>query len=743
MQQMELMHVSKALADELAAGQSPLRALAMEGGRIAEIFSMGNAGVGGTLAAMAQGISKLAAPLTVAAGAFAVLHEVVGTYIELGELNEKASAAGVSTSLFQAWTRQAQLLRLSAEDAEKAIAHMSDALKGQIDNFSALGLDGKPSIRDRASNLSDVLGREVRSKGLAEGATNIDEMHRAAAQLVQDYLAASNELEAHGRLLDANQARTEAISTATEVWGDAGRKIAEGLRDGVVSIDDLAAKSKETGSIWSDDILDAQRRVSEQIAIANDHLKTATTPALEDVARLSVNAASAWAGMVEDIAKAVNGATEMVGKLRQIAAGTQAMRDGAAVGSLIGKQGGGFGRLIPIGGDSSEGRSLRDLSIGNIPTPPSRPEGLGNAAHAHGGHHGGGAGAGDALTTVRSKIDGEIAEVRRGLSQKEALFEEEAKLKLISKDKKLEMTRAALNEEYAAEMALLQKELALNNQKPQQIQAVNNKIRALEEKHADDLEKVNRQGVERMVQPWHQLIDQISSSFSGSVMGLLEGTKKFSDAVRDMARTVIQHFVQMGVQAVADWAKGIATQVALTISGQQLQTAAVGAGIAERSGLEAGGAAVSLATKATSVIKALAQDAAEVFGGVFAFLAPIMGPAAAAPAGAAAATVAAAKFETGSWYIPHTGLAVLHEGEGVLTAGQNARLHNFMGYIEKGGAGGGNTFHVRPQVNFNVSAADHRDVARWLNGSGRDVMKTIEKQVRLGSHLGLKGLGPA
>jgi hypothetical protein len=199
----------------------------------------------------------------------------------------------------------------------------------------------------------------------------------------------------------------------------------------------------------------------------------------------------------------------------------------------------------------------------------------------------------------------------------------------------------------------------------------------------------------------------------------------------------------MGVQAVADWAKGIATQVALTISGQQLQTAAVGAGIAERSGLEAGGAAVSLATKATSVIKALAQDAAEVFGGVFAFLAPIMGPAAAAPAGAAAATVAAAKFETGSWYIPHTGLAVLHEGEGVLTAGQNARLHNFMGYIEKGGAGGGNTFHVRPQVNFNVSAADHRDVARWLNGSGRDVMKTIEKQVRLGSHLGMKGLGPA
>jgi hypothetical protein len=200
----------------------------------------------------------------------------------------------------------------------------------------------------------------------------------------------------------------------------------------------------------------------------------------------------------------------------------------------------------------------------------------------------------------------------------------------------------------------------------------------------------------------------------------------------------------MGVQAVADWAKGIATQVALTISGQQLQTAAVGAGIAERAGLEAGGAAVSLATKVTSVIKALDQDAAEVFGGVFAFLAPIMGPAAAGPAGAAMATVAGmatvSAFDIGAYNLPSTQLALVHQNELIMPAGPAAA---FRSMLENGGAGGGNTFHVRPQVNFNVSAADHRDVARWLNGSGRDVMKTIEKQVRLGSHLGLKGLGPA
>lgn len=98
-----------------------------------------------------------------------------------------------------------------------------------------------------------------------------------------------------------------------------------------------------------------------------------------------------------------------------------------------------------------------------------------------------------------------------------------------------------------------------------------------------------------------------------------------------------------------------------------------------------------------------------------------------------------AKYELGAYSIPRTGLAMLHPGEGVMTAAQNTKIHSFLDNL--GGGAGGNTFHVAPQVHFNVNAADSRDVARWLNGSGREIMKTIEREVRMGTHLGLKGFG--
>ena len=59
-QMMESMHVAKSLADSIIAGASPMRALAVEGGRIAQIFAEGNGGVGGTLKAMGATVGRLA-----------------------------------------------------------------------------------------------------------------------------------------------------------------------------------------------------------------------------------------------------------------------------------------------------------------------------------------------------------------------------------------------------------------------------------------------------------------------------------------------------------------------------------------------------------------------------------------------------------------------------------------------------------------------------------------------------------
>jgi hypothetical protein len=122
MQLMEMSHVGRALFDELAAGQNPLRALAMEGGRIGQIFSQGGVGgtlktVGGILGGLVFGWTGLAAAIgaTAVVGAASALSwsnsqdrlgaslEGVGrrsgiTLAQLNALAASAAAAGHLTS---------------------------------------------------------------------------------------------------------------------------------------------------------------------------------------------------------------------------------------------------------------------------------------------------------------------------------------------------------------------------------------------------------------------------------------------------------------------------------------------------------------------------------------------------------------------------------------------------------------------------------------------------------------------
>jgi hypothetical protein len=71
MQIMESAHVMRSLADEVAAGANPLRALALEGGRIGQIFAEGQGGVTGTLKAMGGALLSLVNPWVAVGGAVA------------------------------------------------------------------------------------------------------------------------------------------------------------------------------------------------------------------------------------------------------------------------------------------------------------------------------------------------------------------------------------------------------------------------------------------------------------------------------------------------------------------------------------------------------------------------------------------------------------------------------------------------------------------------------------------------
>ncbi|HXY59270.1 MAG TPA: hypothetical protein VEH76_11890, partial [Methylocystis sp.] len=203
------------------------------------------------------------------------------------------------------------------------------------------------------------------------------------------------------------------------------------------------------------------------------------------------------------------------------------------------------------------------------------------------------------------------------------------------------------------------------------------------------------------------------------------------------------YFVDMGTRWVATFATTVARNVGDHLLGEQLMTAATQAGVAERSAASAAGAVSDAAAKATTVIKSILSSSAETFAGVFGFLAPLMGPAAAGPAAAAQASVASvagiASFDIGAWSVPHDQLALVHKNELVMTATQGEAFRNL---ISNGGGSGGATIHVAPNVNFNISAMDGASVQSALMANGKAVMRAISRHVSDGAHLGMRGLNP-
>jgi hypothetical protein len=336
-------------------------------------------------------------------------------------------------------------------------------------------------------------------------------------------------------------------------------------------------------------------------------------------------------------------------------------------------------------------------------------------------------------------ISGEVAAERGALAQKQALYTELTKLKIMSAGERLAATQSALDAEYASESALLQKELQLDNLRLPQRQAVLNRMLQLDQKYASDSQRIMLQSVEQMVAPMDRMIDSMSSSFSSSMTGMIMGTKNLQQTLSALKQAVVSQFVKMGVDIVADWAKKQLALATLSVASEGQKTAAASAGAAARTGIAAGEAAAGEATLFSSVLHSITASASEAFAGVFGFLSPIMGPAAAGPAAAAqGAVMSVAAFDIGAWSIPQNQLAMVHQNELVMPAAEAGAFRSMLSHQANGGAqpqGAGDT-----HVHLNVSAMDVASVKNWLGANSRQIMKAMNQALRNGDHLGLRRL---
>lgn len=349
------------------------------------------------------------------------------------------------------------------------------------------------------------------------------------------------------------------------------------------------------------------------------------------------------------------------------------------------------------------------------------------------------------------KDDADTEEVRyrnalRGLEQRKVVLQEEQQTGQITKQQMFAGELALENERTQLERTHLEKLKEIWDEGSKQYRAAKRKL-----EEEDQASALRRQQIERQVnasirQDYQSVFNTLTSTMSSSIMGMIQGTSKFKDMLRALTLDVIKMFVDAGLKMVANWAASMAQKIVLSVTGEAEITAANAAGLAARTAANATAAASDLAMKVASVVKSIMSSAAETFAGIFGFMSPLMGPAAAGPAAAGMATVAGmasvASFDVGAWNIPQDQLAMVHQGELIMTASQgNAFRTALNGMSGSNGGGGDGDVHHHYHFAPNVSTVDGASVSSWFRNNERHIMRAMGEMVRNGAHLGVKGVG--
>jgi hypothetical protein len=318
-----------------------------------------------------------------------------------------------------------------------------------------------------------------------------------------------------------------------------------------------------------------------------------------------------------------------------------------------------------------------------------------------------------------SDLAGPIKVLRQSFAEQKVLLAAEANQFQITQNQKFALLEAETEKEYQAELALLQQKAGIGALSVAQRQAVLNKIDELEAKHRTDMLRLDEQAIAQQQRTWTSALGSIETAFNSQLRGLLAGTTTWSQAFKKILGDLIIQFIEMCETMVVKWT-----------AAQLAQTTAATTGAAARAAAEQGAASAGVLANAANAIKAIMTDAGQAFAGVFAFLAPTMGPAAAGPAAAAQASVsAAAIFDVGTDYVVRGGLALIHPGETIIPPARGSGPFS--------GAGIGAQVHA--PVSINVAALDAQSVKRFFNDNSHHMLRAINDAVKRGAHLGLRG----
>jgi hypothetical protein len=341
----------------------------------------------------------------------------------------------------------------------------------------------------------------------------------------------------------------------------------------------------------------------------------------------------------------------------------------------------------------------------------------------------------DAARAAQLATSEELRILADATKQKLALYSEEARFFEITQQQKASLSHEAVDAQYAAELAALQKEVALGDQSLAAKQRVDDMVIEATRRRDDQMAELNRSALQQQERDYQAFGSSITQAFNSQLRGLLTGTTNWHTAFKNTLDDLLVKFIE--------WCEMTAEHYVLA---EAMKTAATASGVAARTGAEQGAAAASLGAQGASMVRSILSSAAETFAGVFGFLAPLMGPLAIGPATAAQATVAGmagavASADIGMWQVPRDQLALIHQNELIMPAGPAGALRDMLSSSPNGASpGGGGSVAIHPTTHLHLNAIDGPSVASWMRQNGPGMAKALDQAVRHGAALGLKRL---
>jgi hypothetical protein len=314
---------------------------------------------------------------------------------------------------------------------------------------------------------------------------------------------------------------------------------------------------------------------------------------------------------------------------------------------------------------------------------------------------------------TKAAADDELTTEKKVLDQKKALRE-------ISAEDAFQVERQLEDRSYAAELAALQaKRMAIhgdNDIAAKERAALDAEAESKEREHQQRLSDIDRAATMERNKYAIQAQGEIQNSFAKMVEGFLHGVTSMGDLLRAFAKSVADTFIHLIAQKFTEQifnatganqvitkvvnfvTEGIAKMVTAVVGGKTAEvsattaaegakTSAVVAGTTVRETAEAGAAATSTASTASTAIANIGAKAWESAAAVYASIAaiPYVGPFL-APAMAIAAGVAVLGFasrimssEGGEYKVDEDRLNFVHKNETILPAPFAEGLRNLVG----------------------------------------------------------------